>query len=153
MRAKSAIQRSKFGNNKNFYEQANERSRSRGSSASPVSKRLGGPGHPNTNFMNNASREQRAILYTREGESALLNRLGPGPAKYSSMANKFDSKFKYSIPKVSDPSSDFKNSSLQEILASKTSDKFLAIDPHPQTSCSTKKRGKSRFLTARQTPS
>lgn len=33
--------------------------------------------------MNKASRFQRALMYTQECESALLNRLGPGPAEYA----------------------------------------------------------------------
>lgn len=32
--------------------------------------------------MNNASREQRDMLFFKENESALKNKLGPGPAKY-----------------------------------------------------------------------
>ena len=54
--------------------------------------------------MNKASRFQRALLYTHENESALLNRLGPGPAEYETHLVervRFGEKNKFSIPRVS----------------------------------------------------
>mmetsp|Transcript_18425 Transcript_18425/g.31510 ORF Transcript_18425/g.31510 Transcript_18425/m.31510 type:complete len:117 (-) Transcript_18425:9-359(-) len=52
--------------------------------------------------MNNASRLQRALLFVHENESALLNKLGPGPCQYNTGANQFgpqNQKNTYSIPK------------------------------------------------------
>ena len=54
--------------------------------------------------MNKASRFQRALMYTHECESALLNRLGPGPAEYETHLidrARFGDKNKFSIPRVS----------------------------------------------------
>jgi len=48
-----------------------------------MGKRLGGPSCQNMNFMMQASREQRKLMYDPQCESALLNSLGPGPAKYN----------------------------------------------------------------------
>lgn len=47
-----------------------------------MSRRLGGPQNVNSNYMMQATREQRKMLFFRENEAALLNTLGPGPAKY-----------------------------------------------------------------------
>jgi hypothetical protein len=33
--------------------------------------------------MMQATRDQRKLLFVKENESALFNKLGPGPAKYS----------------------------------------------------------------------
>lgn len=54
--------------------------------------------------MMQATRDQRKLLFVKENESALFNKLGPGPAKYSEIYPKkiiFGQKDKYSIPKVS----------------------------------------------------
>ena len=54
--------------------------------------------------MNKASRFQRALLYSHEAESALLNSLGPGPAEYETHLIErplFGEKNKFTIPKVS----------------------------------------------------
>ena len=54
--------------------------------------------------MMQASRDQRKLLFVKENESALLNKLGPGPAKYSDINPKkiiFGEKDKFSIPRVS----------------------------------------------------
>lgn len=51
--------------------------------------------------MNNVTREQREIRFFRENESALLNRLGPGPAKYQCYNKGASSRHTYSIPRVS----------------------------------------------------
>lgn len=69
-----------------------------------LTKKLGGPACPNTNFMMQASRDQRKLLFVKENESALLNKLGPGPAKYSDINPKkiiFGERDKFTIPKVS----------------------------------------------------
>ena len=64
-------------------------------------KRLGGPTVSTTNYMNNVTREQREIRFFRENESALLNRLGPGPAKYQCYNKGASARHTYSIPRVS----------------------------------------------------
>lgn len=51
--------------------------------------------------MNNASREQRDLLFFHENESALKNKLGPGPAKYQCYNKGLTMKHTYSIPRVS----------------------------------------------------
>jgi hypothetical protein len=56
--------------------------------------------------MNKASRFQRALMFTKECESALLNRLGPGPAEYETQFNERErfgivEKNKFTIPRVS----------------------------------------------------
>ena len=66
-----------------------------------MNNRLGGPTVSTTNYMNNVSREQREIRYFRENESALLNRLGPGPAKYHCYNKGTSARHTYSIPRVS----------------------------------------------------
>ena len=68
---------------------------------STSNKRLGGPTVASTNYMNNVTREQREIRFFRENESALLNRLGPGPAKYQCYNKGTSSRHTYSIPRVS----------------------------------------------------
>jgi len=50
--------------------------------------------------MNNVTREKREILFFRENESALLNRLGPGPAKYQCYNKGASSRHTYSIPRA-----------------------------------------------------
>lgn len=64
-------------------------------------KRLGGPTVANVNIMHNVTREQREIRFFRENESALLNRLGPGPAKYQCYNKGSSVRHTYSIPRVS----------------------------------------------------
>ena len=100
--------------------------------------------------MNQASREQRNILFNRENESALLNKLGPGPAKYSTLSNdKIESQFKYSIPKVSkiyrSKSSIFR---LQEILVLKKNSILKFKDQHKAIF---KNKEKFQFLIVRRT--
>jgi hypothetical protein len=54
--------------------------------------------------MNKASRFQRTLLFCRENESALLNKLGQGPAAYEThliSKIRFGEKNRFSIPRVS----------------------------------------------------
>jgi hypothetical protein len=54
--------------------------------------------------MNKASRFQRTLLFCRENESALLNKLGQGPAAYETHLIgkiRFGEKNRFSIPRVS----------------------------------------------------
>lgn len=53
-----------------------------------MGRRLGGPTNPVCNYMMQASREQRKLVYDRACESANMNTLGPGPAIYSDMGIK-----------------------------------------------------------------
>jgi hypothetical protein len=67
-------------------------------------KRLGGPQHPNTNYMMQASRFQRTLLFTWEGDSANLNKLGQGPAAYDTTTydrENIGKKYAFTMPKVS----------------------------------------------------
>ena len=67
-----------------------------------VSKKLGGPQTPVTNTMNFASREKRERLFFHEHEAELLNKLGPGPAKYETLQmNSHVRPPQFSIPVVS----------------------------------------------------
>jgi hypothetical protein len=54
--------------------------------------------------MMQATRFQRTLLFTKEGNSANLNKLGQGPAAYDTTSNDKDNigkKFAFTIPKVS----------------------------------------------------
>lgn len=61
-RPKSVMQRSENGG----YER----------SRSPPTRKLGGPQHPNMNYMMQTTRLQRTLLFSHENESALLNSIG-----------------------------------------------------------------------------
>lgn len=71
-----------------------------------MGRRLGGPTNPVCNYMMQASREQRKLVYDRACESANMNTLGPGPAIYSDMGIKpiiYGSRDKHTIGRVSAP--------------------------------------------------
>lgn len=77
---------------------------SQGAGAAGLGRRLGGPQNVNTNYMMQATRAQRKMLFFRENETALLNSIGPGPAKYlkeKADRVRFGECNKFSIPKVS----------------------------------------------------
>jgi hypothetical protein len=101
-RAKSAMYR---GQVSEMHQTSKSRSPSRGQLNQSVStRRLGGPQHPNTNFMMQTTRFQRAMLFSKETESAQMNSLGQGPAAYDIQTldkEGLGKKFAYTMPKVS----------------------------------------------------
>ena len=67
-------------------------------------RKLGGPQHPNTNYMMQASRFQRAMLFAHENDAGNKNKLGQGPAAYDFTSHDKDNigkKFAFTIGKVS----------------------------------------------------
>lgn len=98
--ARSTAGTSRQYNGTSHYTTSNVR-HDRSTSNTNTQKRLGGPTVSTTNYMNNVTREQREIRYFRENESALLNRLGPGPAKYQCYNKGASARHTYSIPRVS----------------------------------------------------
>lgn len=78
-----------------------------------MGRRLGGPTNPVCNYMMQASREQRKLVFDPGCQSANMNTLGPGPAIYSDMGLKpilYGSRDKHTIGRVSVPISSFLSS-------------------------------------------
>jgi hypothetical protein len=97
-RAKSAIQRS------DMRSTLSKSPKNMNINQSVLSRKLGGPQNHNTNFIMQASRFQRTLLFVKENESALLNKLGQGPAAYDTQRfdkDTFGKKYQFSIPRVS----------------------------------------------------
>ena len=101
-RAKSAMHR-QVGSDFNSRVSRSPTRRS-GLYSNMSTRKLGGPQQPNTNFMMQATRFQRTLMFTHEGDSANLNKLGQGPAAYDTTSHDKDQigkKFAFTIPKVS----------------------------------------------------
>ena len=100
-RAKSAMHRP----TRSDLQSHKSRSPTRGGIYENMSTRkLGGPQQQNTNYMMQATRFQRAMLFTWEGDSANLNKLGQGPAAYDTTTNDRENigkKYAFTMPKVS----------------------------------------------------
>jgi hypothetical protein len=112
-RARSAMPRRDYETITDDNRTMNDRSKSPNyESASQMAlgvqmgRRLGGPSNPVCNYMMQASRDQRKLVFDRATDSANLNTLGPGPAIYSDMGIKpviYGSRDKHTIGRVSAP--------------------------------------------------